>query len=240
MDNGVLFILLTFLSATVGTMTGFGTSTIMVPILSLFLPIPETLLFVGVIHWFGDIWKMIFFKKGINIRLIVLFGVPGIVASFFAAKLPLAVPELLLQRSLGAFLVMYVAFIVLNPKWKIRPSTENAVAGGVLSGFFAGVFGVGGAIRSTFLSAFNLNKSIFIFTSGAIGILVDSARLTQYVSGGIQLSQTLLMSLILCVPTSLLGALLAKRLVERVPQTSFRMVIAIALFLVGLRYLLLT
>src|SRR3989304_9474405 len=100
-----LLILLTLLAATVGTMTGFGTSTIMVPVLSLFLPIPQTLLFVGILHWFGDIWKMLFFKKGFNLKLILLFGLPGIIASFLAAKLPLTLPETVLQRSLGLFLV---------------------------------------------------------------------------------------------------------------------------------------
>ena len=135
----IYFSLLTLISASIGTMTGFGTSTIMVPILSLFLPLPETLLFVGVIHWFGDIWKILFFKKGLNWKLILLFGVPGIVLSFFAAKLPLTLPESLLQRSLGLFLIAYVVFLFFKPDWKIKPSTTTAVLGGSLSGFFAGM-----------------------------------------------------------------------------------------------------
>src|SRR3989338_4040633 len=103
MDNILFYLLLTLISASVGTMTGFGTSTIMVPVLSFFLPLPQTLLFVGIIHWFGDIWKMLFFKKGFNITLILLFGIPGIIVSFLAAKLPLTLSETLLQRSLGLF-----------------------------------------------------------------------------------------------------------------------------------------
>ena len=46
----LLVVLLTFLAAFAGTVTGFGTSTILVPILSLWYPLPETLLFVGVVH----------------------------------------------------------------------------------------------------------------------------------------------------------------------------------------------
>src|SRR3989338_7101442 len=101
MEDVFLFLLLTFISSSVGTMTGFGTSTIMVPVLSLFLSIPQTLLFVGILHWFGDIWKIIFFKKGWNAKLIFLFGIPGVIASFYAARLPLTLPETLLQKSLG-------------------------------------------------------------------------------------------------------------------------------------------
>ena len=75
----LLLTMLSLFASSVGTLTGFGTSTIMVPVLLLRYSLPETLLFVGVIHWFGDIWKMIFFKKGIRWNLILGFGVPGII-----------------------------------------------------------------------------------------------------------------------------------------------------------------
>jgi hypothetical protein len=229
---------LTLIASMIGTMTGFGTSTIMVPVLSWFLPLPLVLLFVGVIHWFGDIWKMLFFKKGFNWLLILLFGIPGIIASFWAARLPLALPEAWLQRSLGLFLVLYVAFLWFKPTWKMKPATSNALLGGTLSGFFSGVFGVGGAVRSTFLSAFDLPKPVFLFTSGMIGFMIDSSRVTQYLISGIRLDG-LLLALTGCIPASLLGAYLAKKLVDKMPRQSFRLFIALALFVVGWRYLLL-
>ena len=229
---------LTLIASAVGTMTGFGTSTIMVPLLSLFLPLPLVLLFVGVLHWFGDIWKMLFFKKGFNWKLIILFGIPGIITSFLAASLPITLPELLLQRSLGSFLVFYVAFLFFAPNWKIKASNSGALLGGTLSGFFAGIFGVGGAIRSTFLTAFDLPKSVFLFTSGVIGLLIDSSRLSQYLLSNIKLNSSLTKTLILCIPVSFLGAFIAKQLVDKIPQKSFRLFITFALFLVGLRYLL--
>lgn len=230
---------LTLIAAAIGTMTGFGTSTIMVPALSLFLPLPLVLLFVGVIHWFGDIWKILFFKQGFNWKLILLFGIPGIILSFYSARLPLTLPEELLQRSLGLFLILYVTFIWVKPAWKMQSSNTNALLGGGLSGFFSGIFGVGGAVRSTFLSAYNLPKSVFLFTSGVIGLLIDSSRVAQYVLSGIRVEGSLLTALIVCIPASLLGAYLAKKLVDKIPQKQFRLFIAVALFLVGLRYLFL-
>lgn len=229
-------IALTLIASSIGTMTGFGTSTIMVPFLSLYLPLPITLLFVGIIHFFGDIWKMMFFKRGFNWKLILLFGIPGIILSFLAAKLPLTLPEKILQQLLGLFLIFYVVFLLFKPKWKLKTSNASAIVGGSLSGFFAGIFGVGGAIRSTFLSTYNLPKSVFIFTSGAIGLLIDASRITQYFSSGIRLNQNLLIALIFSVPISFLGAYLAKRLVDKIPQNKFRITIAIAILIVGIRY----
>jgi uncharacterized protein len=39
---------LTLVASAVGTLTGFGTSTIMVPVLASFLPVPQVLLLVGI------------------------------------------------------------------------------------------------------------------------------------------------------------------------------------------------
>jgi hypothetical protein len=51
-----------------GTLTGFGTSKIMVPVLVFLYLLPQTL-FLVIIHWFGDIWKMLLFRSGIRWRL---------------------------------------------------------------------------------------------------------------------------------------------------------------------------
>ncbi|MDD2341139.1 MAG: sulfite exporter TauE/SafE family protein, partial [Methanosarcina sp.] len=57
--------LLTLLASLIGTLAGFGISTIMVPVLLIVLPLPQTLLLVGIIHWFNDIWKLLLFWEGI-------------------------------------------------------------------------------------------------------------------------------------------------------------------------------
>ena len=72
---------LTLVASAVGTLTGFGTSSIMVPVLVSFYPLPQTLFPVGIIHWFGDIWKMLLFRSGVRWRLVLLFGGAGIVAT---------------------------------------------------------------------------------------------------------------------------------------------------------------
>jgi hypothetical protein len=61
----ILYIsLLAFFAATIGTITGFGTSTLMIPVLAIFLPPVEAIFLVAIIHWFGDVWKVTLFRKG--------------------------------------------------------------------------------------------------------------------------------------------------------------------------------
>jgi uncharacterized membrane protein YfcA len=210
----------------------------MVPVLVSFLPLPQTPLLVGIIHWFGDIWKMLLFRQGLRWRLILTFGIPGILASVAGGLLVFQAPEALLSRVLGGLLIAYVVFLLTKERFKVPETSSTALAGGALSGFFAGVFGIGGAVRGAFLAAFDLPKAVYIATAGAIGLAIDTGRLFAYVSAGTQLDRALLWGLLLFIPVSFVGAKLAERIVKRTPQQRFRMVIAVFLCLIGLKLLL--
>lgn len=227
--------LLTFISAIVGTITGFGTSTIMIPILVIFLPPVEVIFLVAIIHWFGDIWKVALFRKGINLKLIFLFGITGLATSYFGASISLGANENILLRLLGLFLAGYSIFLLLRSKFKVSATSSTALAGGALSGFFAGMFGIGGAIRGMFLLAFDLPKAVYIATAGAIGLAVDSTRIITYFVGGTTLAKELSWGLLVFIPASFLGATVAKKIVEKLPQENFRKVIALFLFAIGVK-----
>src|SRR3989338_305446 len=230
--------ILTVFATGIGTLTGFGTSTIMVPVLLLFFPLAPTLLLVGIIHWFGDIWKIALFRQGVRWRLILLFGVPGVIFSFLGVRLVFAISGTLLSQTLGGFLVAYVVFLFLNPTFKFKQNALTATIGGALSGFSAGIFGVGGEIRGAFLSVFDLSKAVYIATAGAIGLAIDSTRLVAYWQGGATLGDVSMWSLPVFIGVSFIGAGVAKKIVDKIPQKTFRTVIAVFLFAVGAKLIL--
>ena len=221
-----------------GTMTGFGTSTIMVPILLIFYPLPQTLLFVGIIHWFGNIWKLVLFRKGFQWKLVLSFGIPGIAGTYLGASLLFNISGVILSRILGAFLIGYVVYLFVKGSFRIKPSLAVGACGGALSGFFAGLFGIGGAVRGLFLMAFDLPKEVYITTAGAIALIIDTTRLVKYVSEGVQLERLLLWGLTVFIPASFLGARLAKSVVDKIPQEHFRKVVAVFLLLIGVKLIL--
>ncbi|MBI4039510.1 sulfite exporter TauE/SafE family protein [Candidatus Daviesbacteria bacterium] len=232
----ILYIsILTLIAAAIGTITGFGTSTLMIPVLVIFLPPVEAIFLVAIIHWFGNIWKVALFRSGFNLRLLVLFGVIGLATSYLGAYISLGANEQILLRLLGTFLAGYAIFLIFQSKFKIPAGNLTALSGGALSGFFAGMFGIGGAIRSAFLSAFDLPKAVFIATAGAIGLLVDSTRIITYLTGGATLAKELWYGLLFFIPVSFLGAQIAKKVVDKIPQNKFRIVIAVFLFVIGLK-----
>ena len=234
----LLIALLTFVAATVGTITGFGTSTIMVPVLLFWFPLPVTLLLVGIIHWFGDIWKITLFRKGFNWKLVLTFGVPGVLLAWVGASLVFSISEVVLSQILGGFLFLYTIFIFFNPSFVLPKNTAMAIMGGGASGFLAGIFGIGGAVRSTVLSVFDLEKAVYIATAGAIGLAIDSARLVSYWQGGATLGDVSMWSLPVFIGVSFIGAGVAKKIVDKIPQKTFRTVIAVFLFAVGAKLIL--
>src|SRR3989344_6646612 len=147
----ILYIaILTLMAATIGTITGFGTSTIMIPVLVIFFSPVEAIFLVAIIHWFGNIWKVSLFRSGFNLRLLVLFGVIGLAASYLGAYISLGTNQEILIRVLGAFLAGYALFLILQSRfsakggpgscWKKPAGNLTALSGGALSRFFAWMF----------------------------------------------------------------------------------------------------
>ncbi len=229
---------LSFIANIVGTISGFGVGTIMTPILLLFLPFGQTILLVCILHWFHDIFKLFFFRTGIDWRLFLYFGLPTIFATFLGALLVTPEQSVVLTSLLGLFLITSVGMMYAVDKFQVPKNWLTGMAGGLLSGFFAGVFGIRGAVRSVFLAAFDLRKATFLGTTGAISLLLDSTRLVVYVSRGIRVDQILLWALILFIPVSFLGAYVGQRVVYKIPQKHFRAVVSAFLLIVGVKLLL--
>lgn len=232
----IAILIITLIASCVGTMTGFGLSTIMLPTLLLFLPLTQVILLVSIIHWFLSGWNTILFRKGINWQLFAYFGIPAMLTSIVGARLVGEESEHLLPY-LGIFFIGYSFLLIFVPKFQLPHNRSISLLGGSLSGFFAGIFGMRGAIRSVFLSAFNLPKIVYLGSTALIGFCVDSTRLIVYGLEGINLYQSLWWGLLLFIPASFVGSYIGRHLVYKIPTEYFRPVVALFLLIVGLRLL---
>lgn len=234
----IFITIVTIIANAIGIVSGFGTGTIMTPALLLFLPYTQALLLSTIIVWFHNVWKALLFKSHINWHLMLYFGVPGIITTYLGAslvgKLIGSECAMLLPVALGLILIAYVIFLFLMPNFRIVHDGIVAIIGGSLQGFFAGLFGIKGPVRTVFLAAFDLPKGEYIGTIGAISILVDSTRLITYWAQGLSLPQNLMWGLLIFIPASYLGSKLAQLLVHRIPQRYFRIIIALFLLAVGI------
>ncbi|WP_229389918.1 sulfite exporter TauE/SafE family protein [Methanosarcina sp. DH2] len=136
------------------------------------------------------------------------------------------------------FLIAYVLFITFNRTFRLSQRLSVAVSGGALTGFFAGIFGIGGEINAVALSAFNLEKAVYIATAGAISFLIDSTRIVTYIEGGVRLDPAILSGFLIFIPVSLIGAMIGRKEIEKIPQEKFRNFVAVFIFLFGMKLVL--
>lgn len=234
----ILLAALTFIASFIGTLAGFGSSIFMLPIVLLLFPLPEALLLVGFVHFFNDIWEVLLFRGKPHWETILVFGGTGVVATLIGANLVFEVSPQILSRILGILLVGIVLILNTNDKINIPESRGALAVGGSISGFIAGIIGIGGPLRSVFLSGYKLTKKEYIFTMGVVSFVVDAARLATYITDGASLPQGLSFSILLLIPISLAAAEIGKHIVEKIPQEKFQLLLSIFLVLIGIKFIL--
>ena len=121
---------LVFVASLIGTLTGFGTSTVMIPVLLMFFPPAEAISLMAIIHWFGNVWKVALFYAGFDIRLFALFLIIrpkfniaiGNVTALFGGALSGFLPacSVLAERSVVRFWPL-----LIYPKPSILPAVTN-------------------------------------------------------------------------------------------------------------------
>ena len=107
--------------------------------------------------------------------------------------------------------------------------------GGVLSGFFGGLTGIQGAIRSAFLIKSGLSKEAYIATGVIIASLVDFTRLFVYASRFKEANLHEHWILILSATLSaIIGAIIGNKLLKKITFRFVQVLVAIMLFLIAL------
>jgi hypothetical protein len=232
----LLFFISAFLAEVIGTIAGFGSSTIFLPLALFFVDFKTALILVAFFHIFGNLGRITFFRQGLDKRLLLIFGVPSVLLTFLGALLVNYAPSDLLKLVLGIFLLIFSITSIIKPDFKFNPSKKNAVIGGSISGFLAGLIGTGGAIRGAFLAAFNLRKNVYIATAAAIALAVDVTRIPVYLGSGF-LEPQFYSSIPLLFIIAIAGSYLGKKIVDKIPQTIFRKVVLVAITLIGLKFM---
>jgi uncharacterized protein len=232
-----LFITLLLLAEIIGTLGGFGSSMLVMPLAGWFLPFDQALGLTALFHLFSNAAKMLLFRTGFSWDLLRTMGIPAVIGVLIGARLTYYLSGEWLMVVLAITLILLPAFFLLQPARKIEASRPNAIAGGSISGLMAGVVGTGGAVRGMTLAAFDLEKNMFIATSAWIDMGVDLSRTLVYAGQG-YLTMEVLWYLPILAVVSMLGTWSGKKLLAFVPQQHFRKLVLVLVLLVGIYTLL--
>jgi len=231
----IVFFLIAFFSELVGTMAGFGSSTIFLPLALLLVDFKTALVLVAFLHIFGNLGRISFFRHGLDWNLILKFGIPSVLLTLIGALLVGYIPQEVLKGMLGVFLVVYAGLSLWKDTMQAKANTLSAIIGGAISGFLAGLIGTGGALRGAFLTAFRLPKEKYIATAASIALAVDITRIPVYLSQGFLESQYYWYVPILFI-IAFAGSFTGKQIVNRIPQKQFRKLVLLAIVFIGIKF----
>lgn len=120
----ILFFLSALTSEILGTMAGFGSSTIFLPLALFFVDFKTALVLVAFLHIFGNLGRISFFKHGLDWNLILKFGIPNAVLTIIGALSVSFLPQEVLKGILGIFLVIYACLSL----WKDNIQTKEDIS----------------------------------------------------------------------------------------------------------------
>lgn len=236
--------LLTFFS-------GFGLGTLLMPVMALFFPVDVAIALTGVVHFLNNLFKLSLIGGHIDKKATLTFGIPAIVGAFFGGWLLVQLGEMAPFTSyqlagytyelttiniIIAILMIVFAFFELLPRLRewVIPRRMLSV-GGLLSGFFGGLSGHQGALRSAFLVHFGLTKEAFIATGTTIATFIDITRLIWYATSILTLSLQANWPLLLtAVLSAFVGAYAGRQLLKKITIVTVQYMVGVLLLVLAI------
>ncbi len=235
--GAALFFLFALVCEIIGTLGGFGSSVLFVPLANFFFAASLVLSLTSILHVFSNTAKLWLFRKTISKHLFILYGIPSLLFTLLGAYLTKVYSFSYLEWALAIFLLLFSGLFLLFPKIQLKANNSTALVSGSLAGFMAGFTGTGGAIRGISLVAFNLEKNLFVGTSAAIDFGVDFSRMfIYYYNGFFEIDYVYYIPLL--VIASFLGSYIGKQLLNKISQEVFKKIVLGLILLISISMLI--
>lgn len=230
--------------------SGFGLGTLLLPAFAIFFPLTSAVAMTAIVHLLNNIFKLFLIGKHADKNTVIRFGAPAIVASFAGAyalvslttvqpfytyELAGRMREVTPVRVVIALLMALFAMVEMgSSKERIKIGKKYLPFGGLLSGFFGGLSGHQGALRSAFLIKCGLSKEAFVASGVAIACVVDIVRVGvyganyDYLSLGDRVPQVAA-----AVLAAFAGAFVGRRILHKVSMQVVQTIVAVMLLFIS-------
>jgi uncharacterized membrane protein YfcA len=209
----------------------------------------------ALVHGANNVFKVSLLGRHADREVVLKFGLPAIAAAVLGAlalgwivavgaEVEVVVNEQVVSQVtpiklvIGLLMIAFALFELL-PRFRALEFDRRYLAlGGVLSGFFGGLSGHQGALRSAFLAKTGLTTERFVGSNAVIGFLVDLTRISVYAAlfaaaghrpGGFDGWGLVMTGAV----SAFAGVLAGKRYLKKVTMTSVRTLVGVLLFGVG-------
>lgn len=254
----IIISIVSLVSSLLTFFSGFGLGTLLSGVLFIFFEVEIALVITTIVHFANNVFKLILVRKNIDKSLFYKFGLYSIIGSVTGACLFYVVKEIphfyfykigskifymtWIKMMLGIILIYFaLSEIFSNLNIRSLSDKESDILirnGGLISGFFGGLSGHQGALRSAFMIQLNLTKECFIATGVAVACLVDMTRLPVYINSinynTITEQKYIIIAAIL---SAFAGAYIGSKVLKKTTMKSLQYLVVCLLFLIGIALL---
>jgi len=244
-----------FLVAGLTFFSGFGLGTLLMPVFAVFFSVQIAVAATAIVHLANNIFKVVLIGRKADKRIVLLFGLPAALSAIVGAWLlgylsglqPLysyslngRVFEVLsVKFTIGALMVIFAVFELSPFLDRFSFSTRWISVGGILSGFFGGLSGHQGALRTIFLTRAGLSKEAFVGTIAVVATMVDIVRifvygLTVFHKHFTHIDPSVVMLVFIAVFSAWAGSFIGSRLLKKITMRGLRSIIGILLLALGI------
>lgn len=251
----ILIAIVAFGAAMLTFFSGFGLGTILMPVFALFFPVEIAIAITALVHLVNNLFKLSLIWKSIDRKVFILFALPAIAAAFGGALLLEVISgeivifsysiagnnfEVTVLRLVISVLLVAFAWVELDRRFeKFSLGRKYLPLGGVLSGFFGGLSGHQGALRSMFLLKVGLTKEGFIATGIAAAVLIDISRISTYGASFFteylaSIDRTSLLMLLTAIVAAFGGSLTGRMVLKKVTMRFVQVTVGYMILILGL------
>ena len=228
----VALALLGVLSGATAAVVGFGIGSLLTPLLALRLDMATAVAAVALPHAAATALRCWRLRHAIDWSVARRFGLLSALGGLAGA--------LLYTRLGGGVLTLVLAVLLiltgvtgLTSSARQLNARRTAWVLGLISGFFGGLAGNQGGVRSAALMTFELAPPAFVATATVTALLVDAARTPVYLWRAGGALTTLVVPVAVATGGVLVGTLLGERVLLGMSPARFRRTVSVAILALG-------
>jgi len=235
-EGWLLVAFVSLVASTLAAVTGFGGAAVLLPVLVVVFGVRDAVPILTVAQLVGNGSRVWFNRDQLDLRVVGWFAAGGVPLAFLGGLLFARAPLPALTRLLGVFLLLVVAWRHLRRRPVRRPPLGSfALIGGAAS-FVSALLGSVGPLMAPFFLAYGLVKGAYIGTEALATVVMHVTKLIAYRQAAV-LSAAALVTGAAIGPVMILGSYTGKRIVDRIPERVFVLIIEVTMVAAGLLFL---
>ena len=232
-EYSVAIFVVAVISGAVAALSGFGIGSLLTPLFASAMGVKLAVAAVSLPHFAATCVRLWGLRKFVNRTVLFHFGLLSAAGGLLGALLQSKSNNPILSIVFGCLLLFAGLSGLAGWSKKMHFGNRTAWFAGALSGFFGGIVGNQGGMRSAALMGFQLSRESLVATATATGVLVDIARVPVYLATESRSLLSVASYILLATIGCLAGTFWGVRLLERIPAHWYQRLLSSLIFALG-------